>query len=356
MGEEIFGPILPVLAVDDVDEAVAFVNQRDKPAGAVRVRGSGRDRPGGRARRRRAACASTTRCCTSPCPSCRSAASARAASAPTTAGPASSVQPPQAGAVQARAARPAGPLPAVLAAEAVAPAPSGLAPTSSGAGRRPRYRGPMIPVVTPAEMAAIDAAAPEPVEVLIERAGAAVARAAARMLGGTYGRRVVVLAGKGNNGNDGRAAARRLAGAGRGRARGRRRRRAGPAAGGRPRHRRRVRHGLPRLLDARPTSGDAAVLAVDIPSGVDGRDRRGRRRRPARRPDGDVRRAEAGPAPAAGFGGHRRDRGGGHRARREPGSRPPGDRGRRRGSGCCRAPSTRTSGTPRWPWSPARRA
>jgi aldehyde dehydrogenase (NAD+) len=31
MGEEIFGPILPVLAVDDVDEAVTFVNQRDKP-------------------------------------------------------------------------------------------------------------------------------------------------------------------------------------------------------------------------------------------------------------------------------------------------------------------------------------
>ena len=31
MGEEIFGPILPVLAVDDVDEAIAFVNQRDKP-------------------------------------------------------------------------------------------------------------------------------------------------------------------------------------------------------------------------------------------------------------------------------------------------------------------------------------
>ena len=31
MGEEIFGPILPVLAVDDVDEAIAFVNERDKP-------------------------------------------------------------------------------------------------------------------------------------------------------------------------------------------------------------------------------------------------------------------------------------------------------------------------------------
>ena len=31
MGEEIFGPLLPVLAVDHVDEAIAFVNERDKP-------------------------------------------------------------------------------------------------------------------------------------------------------------------------------------------------------------------------------------------------------------------------------------------------------------------------------------
>src|SRR3954447_6731615 len=68
----------------------------------------------------------------------------------------------------------------------------------------------MIPVVTPEEMRAIDAAAPEPVEVLIERAGWALARSALRMLGGTYGRRVVVVAGKGNNGNDGRAAPRVL--------------------------------------------------------------------------------------------------------------------------------------------------
>src|SRR2546428_11916954 len=59
-------------------------------------------------------------------------------------------------------------------------------------------------------MKAIDAAAPEPVEVLIERAGAAVARAAVRVLGGGYGRHVVVVAGKGNNGADGRAAAARL--------------------------------------------------------------------------------------------------------------------------------------------------
>lgn len=31
MGEEIFGPILPVIAVDSIDEAVAFVNADDKP-------------------------------------------------------------------------------------------------------------------------------------------------------------------------------------------------------------------------------------------------------------------------------------------------------------------------------------
>ncbi|MCA1841960.1 MAG: NAD(P)H-hydrate dehydratase [Actinobacteria bacterium] len=68
----------------------------------------------------------------------------------------------------------------------------------------------MIPVLTAAEMREVDVAAPEPVEALIERAGAAVARAALEMLGGPYGRRVVVVAGKGNNGADGRAAAARL--------------------------------------------------------------------------------------------------------------------------------------------------
>jgi NAD(P)H-hydrate epimerase len=73
-----------------------------------------------------------------------------------------------------------------------------------------RQHGAVIPVVTPAEMAAIDAAAPEPVEELVERAGAATARAALDLLGGAYGRRVVVVAGKGNNGADGRSAARRL--------------------------------------------------------------------------------------------------------------------------------------------------
>ena len=128
----------------------------------------------------------------------------------------------------------------------------------------------MIPMVTPEEMAAIDAAAPEPVEVLIERAGAAVARAALALLGGGYGRRIAVVAGPGNNGNDGRSAARRL------RARGAQvveyDARDAPAR-------------LPAVdlvIDAaygtglrRPYTAPSAqpgtpVLAVDIPSGVDG--------------------------------------------------------------------------------------
>jgi ADP-dependent NAD(P)H-hydrate dehydratase / NAD(P)H-hydrate epimerase len=126
----------------------------------------------------------------------------------------------------------------------------------------------MIPIVTPAEMAAIDAAAPEPVEVLIGRAGAAVARVAIEMLGGTYGRRVVVLAGKGNNGNDGRDAARRL------RRRGMRVMEVDAAAAPS------VLPSADLIVDAaygtgfrgswRAPEADAPVLAVDIPSGVDG--------------------------------------------------------------------------------------
>ncbi len=60
-------------------------------------------------------------------------------------------------------------------------------------------------------MRAIDAAAAESQSVLIDRAGAAVARAAVRMMGGTYGRTVHVIAGPGNNGADGRVAASLLA-------------------------------------------------------------------------------------------------------------------------------------------------
>lgn len=68
----------------------------------------------------------------------------------------------------------------------------------------------MLPIVTPEEMRAIDAAAPEPVDVLIERAGRRLARSARQMLGGVYGRRVVAIAGPGNNGADARVAARVL--------------------------------------------------------------------------------------------------------------------------------------------------
>lgn len=68
-------------------------------------------------------------------------------------------------------------------------------------------------MLRPDEMALADRAAIEagtPAEVLMERAGRAVARAAIEVAGGRYGRRAVVVCGKGNNGGDGFVAARRL--------------------------------------------------------------------------------------------------------------------------------------------------
>jgi NAD(P)H-hydrate epimerase len=71
----------------------------------------------------------------------------------------------------------------------------------------------MRPVLTTAEMEAVDEKgwAEVGLEALVARAGFAVARAAVACLGGTYGRRVVVVAGKGHNGDDGRVAAALLA-------------------------------------------------------------------------------------------------------------------------------------------------
>ena len=128
----------------------------------------------------------------------------------------------------------------------------------------------MIPIVTPARMAEIDEAAAARIDELIDRAGRAVALTALAMLGGTYGRRVIVLAGPGNNGADGRVAAHHL------------RRRgvrveivdalAAPsrlattdlvidAACG---------NGLRRPDEAPTVERGTPVLAVDIPSGIDG--------------------------------------------------------------------------------------
>ena len=70
----------------------------------------------------------------------------------------------------------------------------------------------MIPVVTPSQMADIDEQAVEPIEVLIKKAGQAVAWRARKILKGTYGKRVTIIVGKGNNGADGLEAARRLRG------------------------------------------------------------------------------------------------------------------------------------------------
>ena len=73
------------------------------------------------------------------------------------------------------------------------------------------YARTVIPIVTPEEMRAIDADSLEPVDVLIGRAGWAVARAALDMLGGSYGRVVNLVAGPGNNGADGRVGCEELA-------------------------------------------------------------------------------------------------------------------------------------------------
>src|ERR1035441_203106 len=67
----------------------------------------------------------------------------------------------------------------------------------------------MQPVHTRDELRAADEAviAEVGLDVLVERAGAAVAHAAIGLLGSGYGKRVVVVAGRGHNGDDGRVAA-----------------------------------------------------------------------------------------------------------------------------------------------------
>ena len=71
----------------------------------------------------------------------------------------------------------------------------------------------MRPILTPTESAALDresAARGVTTVSLMENAGRAVARAALTLAGGAYGRRAVVVCGRGNNGGDGLVAARYL--------------------------------------------------------------------------------------------------------------------------------------------------
>ncbi len=152
----------------------------------------------------------------------------------------------------------------------------------------------MEPVVTPIEMAAIDAEAPEPVDELIDRAAWAVAVNAIELLGRSpYGKRVAVLAGGGNNGEDGRRAVPHLQRRGAhctmfpiGRASQADLATAGPVAAADAESRSISAVGRFDLIidacfgtglsrDFEPSSlpiavGSTPVLAVDIPSGIDG--------------------------------------------------------------------------------------
>jgi NAD(P)H-hydrate epimerase len=133
----------------------------------------------------------------------------------------------------------------------------------------------VIPVVTVAEMRAVDEETLATVshDTLVDRAGTAVAAAALRLLGGAYGRRVVVVAGKGSNGADGRVAADRL----------RRRGARVEVVEAADAPDRLARQGeVDLVIDAAYGTGfrgtyrapsvpaGVPVLAVDIPSGVDG--------------------------------------------------------------------------------------
>ena len=127
----------------------------------------------------------------------------------------------------------------------------------------------MQPVLTVEEMRAVDKAAQAsvPLRTLIERAGGVVAGTALAMMGGAYGRRVVVVAGPGNNGNDGRVAGRLLA-----------------ARGARvdvldARERPRRLAGVDMVIDAgfgtgfrgeydAPETTGVPVLAIDVPTGL----------------------------------------------------------------------------------------
>ena len=96
----------------------------------------------------------------------------------------------------------------------------------------------------------------------------------------------------------------------------------------------------------------AAVLAIDIPSGVDADSGEAPGRRRAGRPHGDLRRAEAGPAAGRRGRVQRRGRGGRHR-HRVPHAAGVAGRGRRRGLASRPGRVRSTSGRPPSAWRPA---
>ena len=150
-------------------------------------------------------------------------------------------------------------------------------------------------------------AAGTPIDELIDRAGRAVAWEVRRRIGGGYGRRAVVVCGKGNNGGDGLVAARVLARLGHARARGRARASGidraafdARARARRPRGRRDVRHRVPRRARRRRRVGGRGVRRGGRargggrhPVGRRRPHRRGPRRRGARALDGHLRGAQA---------------------------------------------------------------
>jgi hydroxyethylthiazole kinase-like uncharacterized protein yjeF len=143
------------------------------------------------------------------------------------------------------------------------------------------------PVLLPDEMRAADEAAISagtPSEELMDRAAHACFVTALRMLGGAYGKRIVVVAGKGNNGGDGIICAAKLNAAGAQAYVVRAGEWSGDVFARRARHADLVIDAIFGTGFSRAPSGDAQraieainacaapVLSVDIPSGVNGAD------------------------------------------------------------------------------------